>query len=29
MVLREHAPVSRLTAAENLLSGTLHDLFRR
>jgi hypothetical protein len=29
MVLREHAPVSRLTAAANLHGGTLHDVFRR
>jgi len=29
MVLREHAPVSRLTAAENLHGGTLHDTSRR
>jgi hypothetical protein len=29
MVLREHAPVSRLTAAADLHDGTLHDVFRR
>jgi hypothetical protein len=28
MMLREHAPVSRLTAAANLHRGTLHDIFR-
>ena len=28
MVFRQHAPVSRLTAAALLASGTLHDLYR-